>query len=293
MRIPNVTLEGKNLSRVVVSARAGTAAGRREALTVLKEAYAIGFLHFDLPTTRHLEEFRELKRLTEDEDLVGLCHLDAEEGVSFLGKPLHGFESKIIATLRKNLPPEIVRNLFSPSLGSEVFTQKEIDRFAFEPHRFDRTLSALRAEETPFLILGEKYGDWLLALGRIDLLQKMVARVRERGFVPIFSGQWATFSLPKAKPLEFAAYAVPINKGKAFLDHARASDTVKRFDKPVVSLNPFANGELLNETEAALTFLFDELKVYAAIAEVGSEAEARKLFDGISRCSSVILPRKT
>jgi len=292
MRIPTVSLEGKRLLRVILSIRTRSLPPGPELSSLLKGAYAMGFFHFDLPTTKHLVAFRELMSLTEDENLMGFCHLDAKEGVSFLGKPLHGFESRMIATLRKNLPPEIIRNLLPSSLSSDVFTQKEVDRFAFDPYRLDKAISSLHPEESPFLILGEKYGDWLLALGRIDLLQRMVARVRERGFIPLFSGQWAIFSLPKAKPLEVAAYAVPINRGRSFLDLAHASDVIKRFDKPVISLNPLANGELLNETETALTFLFDELKIYAAITEVASEEEVKKILDGLARSPSFILPRK-
>jgi hypothetical protein len=292
MRIPAVSLEGKPLLRIILSVRPEASSPRPEILSLLKEAYAMGFLHFDLPSPKHLEAFRELLNLTEDEQLTGFCRLDAKEGVSFLGRPLQGFESKMIATLRKNLPPEIVRDLSLPAPSTDVFTQKEIDRFAFDPHRFDRILSSFHPEETPFLILGEKYGDWLLALGRFDLLQSMVAGARAKGFIPLFSGQWATFSLPKAKPLEVAAYAVPINRGRSFPDLARCSDVIKRFDKPVISLNPLANGELLSEAETAFAFLFDELKIYAAITDVASEKEVRRIQDGLVRSSSFSLPRK-
>ena len=292
MRIPTVLLEGKSFSRIILSVRTAALSSRTEISSLLGKAYGMGFSHFDLPTTRHREAFRELMRLTQDDNLMGFCHLDAKEGASLLGKPLHAFESKIVATLKKNLPPEIIRNLFPSSLSPEVFTQKEIDRIAFDPQRLDKVLSSLRPEESPFLILGEKYGDWLLALGRMDLLQKMVAGVRERGFIPLFSGQWATFSLPKAKPLEVAAYAVPINRSRSFLDLTHACDVIKRFDKPVISLNPLANGEFLNEPEAAFTFLFDELKIYAAIAEVASEDEVKKILEGLGRSPSFILPRR-
>ena len=292
MRIPTVIVENKKISRIILSIRTGAPSPRSEMSSLLEKAYGMGFSHFDLPTMKHLEAFRELMSLTEDENLTGFCHLDVKEGVSFLGRPLHSFESKIIATLKKNLPPEIIRHLIPSSSSPEVFTQKEIDRFSFDPHRLDKALSSLRPGESPFLITGERYGDWLLALGRIDLLQKMVTTARERGFIPLFSGQWATFSLPNAKPLEVAAYAVPINKKRGLFDLAHACELIKRFDKPVISLNPLANGELLNEPETAFTFLFDELKIYAAITEVASEEEVKKILDGLARSPSFILPRK-
>jgi hypothetical protein len=173
-----------------------------------------------------------------------------------------------------------------------VFTQKEIDRIAFDSLRFDKGLSSLDPKEFPFLLVGEIYGEWLLALGRIDLLHEMVSKVREKGFIPIFSGQWATFVLPKAKSLNVSAYAVPINKKWSLFDLQRASDLIKKFEKPVISLNPLADGKLMKEPEEAFSFLFDELKVCAAIAKIGSETEVRRIIEALKAFPSLIPPRK-
>ena len=97
-------------------------------------------------------------------------------------------------------------------------------------------------------MIGERYGDWLLGLGRMDLLKEMVSRMREKGFIPILSGQWATFFLPKVKSLDAAAYAIPINKKRSFFDLSQACDLIKKFDKPVISLDPLADKELLEKT---------------------------------------------
>jgi hypothetical protein len=217
-----------------------------------------------------------------------------ETGASFLGKPLHRFESKVISTIRRDLlPSNLPRNILPPFSSSEVFTQKEIDRITFDPLRFEEALSLFDPETSPFLLIGERYGDWLLALGRIDLLREMVSKVRAKGFIPIFSGQWATFALPKAKPLDVAAYAVPINKKWSFFDLQRASDLIKRFEKPVISLNPLADGTLFKESEGAFSFLFEELKIYAAIPQIASEGEAQKIVEVLMKFPSLIPPRKT
>jgi hypothetical protein len=168
-----------------------------------------------------------------------------------------------------------------------------MDRITLDPLRFDKALSLFNPKESPFLLTGEKYGDWLLALGRIDLLHKMVSKVREKGFIPIFSGQWATFVLPKAKSLDVAAYAIPINKKWSFFDLQRASDLIKKFEKPVISLNPLADGALLKESEEAFSFLFDELKVYAVIAKIASEGETKRIVEVLKKIPSLILQRKT
>jgi hypothetical protein len=293
MRLPTITLEEKKLPRTIFSIQPPTFHEEQEIYLLMEKTYEMGAWCFDLPTASHLKSFKKLKIFTGDEGLVGLCHLAAEAGVSFLGKPLHQFESKVISTIRKDLlPSHLTRHILPPSSSPEVFTQKEMDRITYDPLRFDKAISFSNPKESPFLLLGGKYGDWLLALGRIDLLHEMVSRVRQGGFIPIFSGQWATFVLPKAKPLDVAAYAIPINKKWSLFDLQRASDMIKKFDKPVISLNPLDGGKLLKESEEAFSFLFDELKVYALIAEIASEGEARRIIEVLRKFPSLIPHRK-
>jgi hypothetical protein len=294
MRLPTVILDGKKLPRMIFSIQPPPPKGHQEISSLMKKTYEMGASCFDLPTARHLASLKELRELMNDETLIGLSRLDAEVGASLLGKPIHQFESKIISTIRKDfLPSHLTRNILPPSSSSEVFTQKEIDRIAFDPFRFDKALSLFDPQESPFLLIGEKYGDWLLALGRIDLLHAMVSAARGRGFIPIFSGQWATFVLPKAKSLDVAAYAIPINKRRGLFDLQRASDLIKRFEKPVISSNPLDGGKLSKESEGAFSFLFAELKVYAAIVEIASEEEARRIIEVLIKFPSLIPPRKT
>jgi hypothetical protein len=294
MRFPTVILEGKKLPRMIFSIQSPASHGDRGIYPLMQKAYEMGAWCFDLPSASHLESFRELKQLTTDQTLIGLSHLEAEAGVSYLGKPLHRFESKVISTITKDLiPSHLTRNILPPSSSSEVFTQKEIDRITFDPVRFEEAFSLFDPEESPFLLLGEKYGDWILALGRIDLLHKMVSKVREKGFIPIFAGHWATFILPKAKSLNVAAYAVPINQQWGLFDFQRASGLIKKFDKPVISLNPLADGKLLKESEGAFSFLFDELKIYVAIPKITSEEEVMRIVEALKRFPSLIPPRKT
>jgi hypothetical protein len=294
MRLPTTFLEGKKIPRIIFSIHPRPPFDLPQILSFMKEAHEMGAWCFDLPSANHLKCFREFKQLTTDETLIGFCHIGAETGASLLGKPLHRFESKVVSTIRKGLlPSNLPRNLLPPSSSSEVLTQKEIDRITFDSFRFEETLSLFDPEESPFLFVGERYGDWLLALGRIDLLHEMVSKVRERGFIPIFSGQWATFVLPKAKPLDVAAYAVPINKKWGLFDLQRASDLIKKFEKPVISLNPLADGTLLKESDGALSFLFDELKIVAAIPWIASPGETKAIVEALMKFPSLIPPRKT
>lgn len=304
MRFPTVLLEGKKLPRIVLSIRFPSSSGRQEITSLMKTAYEMGVWCFDLPSSKHIEFFKELRGLTDDETLIGLPHINVEEGASFSGTPLHRLETKVISTIKKNLfPSDLIRNLkergvwnsnyfFPATSSSEVFTQKEIDRITLDPYRFDKALSPFQPESSPFLLVGEKYGDWLLALGRIDLLKEMVSRVRRKGFIPIFSGQWATFLLPKAKSLDAAAYAVPINRTASLFYLSQACDMIKKFDKPVISLNPLVDRDSLDGVQEAFSFLFDELKIYSAIAEVASEDGIKKISEVAGKFPSLTPHRK-
>jgi len=291
MRMPTAFLEGKKLSRVIYSIKASS--HPEEISALMKKAQEMGAWCFDLPSAKHLESFKALKRLTADSTLIGLGYLDAEKGATCLGRPLHQFESKVISTIKKNIvPSHSIRYFFPNPTSSEVFTQKEIDRISFDAPRFEKALSPFDPQEFPFLVIGGKYSDWLLALGRIDLIKEMVERVRGKRLIPIFSGQWATFVLPKAKSLDVAAYAVPINKRWSHFDLAHACDLIKKFEKPVISLNPLADGELLDEPEEAFLFLFEGLKIHSAIAEVASEQEVIRIFESLKKLPSLIPHRK-
>ena len=290
MRIPTAYLERIKISRIIFSIKAPS---HQEISSLMKKAYEMGAWCFDLPSSNHLESFRQLKKLTGDETLIGFGHLEAEEGASFLGRPLRQFESKIVSTIKKNIvPSHLIHHLFPSPTSSEVLTQKEIDRISFDAPRFERVLSRFDPQESPVLLVGGKYSDWLLALGRIDLLKEMVGRARGKSFVPIFWGQWATFVLPKAKILDVAAYAIPINKRWSYFDLTQACELIKKFDKPVISLNPLADGNLLKESEEAFLFLFEGLKIHLAIAEVSSEEEMRRIFISLEKILSLIPPRK-
>ena len=304
MRFPTALLDGKKLPRIVLSIRAPSSSGPQGIASLMKIAYETGVWCFDLPSSKHLNPFQELKRLTEDETLIGLPHIDAEEGASFSGTPLHRLETKIVSTIKRNhFPPDLIRSLkekgiwnsnsfFPAASSSEVLTQKEIDRISFDPCRFDKALSPFQSKSSPFLLVGEKYADWLLALGRVDLLKAMVSRVREKGFIPIFSGRWATFLLPRARSLDAAAYAVPINQRRGLFDLDQASDLIKKFDKPVISLDPLVDGDPSAGIEEAFSFLFNELKIYSAIAEAGSEEEIKKISEVAGKFPSLIPRRK-
>ncbi len=293
MYLPLVILEGKKIQRIVFSVKASSEVVQH-LYFLMEKVYEMGGWCFNLPTRKHLESFNLLRESTREPNLIGFGHLEAEAGVSLSGKPLHRFESKVISTMIRNVvPPDLVRKLFSAYPHEDVLTQREIDRITFDRSRFHQALSIFDPKAIPFLLIGGRYGDWLWGLGRGDLLKVMLSEARQKGFIPIFSGQWATYVLPKSKRLEAAAYAIPVNKRKAFFDLNQALDLIKKFEKPILSLDPLAGGKLMRESEQAFSFLLNELKVYSVFAEVTSEKDIEPLFQTMKKIPSLIPFRKT
>lgn len=294
MRVPFIILEGKKIPRLLFSIPLKNPKEPQKLLFLMKRLYEEGFFCLDLPTLHHLKRLKELRELTEDENLIGFGHIGIEEGISFLGKPIDQFESKIISTLIKNfIPPQWIKKVFPHSRFGEVLTQREIDRMTFDPSRFDEALSFFHPMETPFLLLDGKYNDWLLTLGRIDLFQESVSKIREKGFIPILSSRWPTSILPKAKPLEVAAFAIPIHPKKSLFDFNQTCEMVKKFDKPIISVTSFAGNKDLKKSKVTFSFLFNDLKVYLTIVEVSSEIEIKRLLKGIGGVPSFIPFQRT
>lgn len=294
MRIPTAFLEEKKIQRIIFSIKIDNKKNDEDSLRLMKNVYDLGALCFYLPTTKQLKLFRMLKEITEDEFLTGIGHLNLEDSLTLLGKPLRYFEPKLISTIIKILPPhDSVRNTLPTFSTYEILTQKEIDKIWLETDELEKGLSNFNINDTKLIILNGKYGEWLLTLGRSDLLIEAVRKIREKGFIPIFSGQWTTYFLPKAKSINAAAYAVPINKKNSLFSFEKACELIKKFEKPVIALNPLADGKLLKNPKDAFLFLFNELKIIASIAEVSTIGELKKILESTRGVYSIIPPRKT
>jgi hypothetical protein len=54
-----------------------------------------------------------------------------------------------------------------------------------------------------------------------------------------------------------------------------------------------ADGKLLRTPEEAFSFLFNELKIHSAIAEIGSEEDMRRIVEVLKKFPSLISRQKT
>ncbi|MCX8116907.1 MAG: hypothetical protein N3G78_03105 [Desulfobacterota bacterium] len=291
MHLPIALLERKKIQRIIFSVRSSEP---QKISLLMEKAYERGGWCFHLPTPLHLRSFVALRESTGDDFLMGFGQIGAESGVSLTGKPLTHFASRMVATIAKSLaPPSLVRKFPLEKNGAEVLTPKEVDRMRFDPSLFDQALHPFLRQEIPFLLIGGPYGDWLLGLGRIDLLRSMVSAIREKGKTPIYQGEWAPFALPKAKPLDVAAFAIPIHKDEGRLPFEETCKLIKKFERPVLGLRPFSSPPIGRRAEGPFSLLLKELKVYSLMVEVASERDLDLLFRWAEKVPSLIPFRRT
>jgi len=72
---------------MIFSVQPQASGGDQKIYPLMKEAYEMGAWCFDLPSANHLKSLKELKHLSTDEALIGLCHVEVETGASFLENP--------------------------------------------------------------------------------------------------------------------------------------------------------------------------------------------------------------
>lgn len=144
---------------------------------------------------------------------------------------------------------------------------------------FKKRLEFYRNLDVKLVQFGGGTADWLVALGRTDLLEDLARLVSKSGFIPLLICHWTSLVLPLAeKELDVAGYIVPVNKLWSLLSLSDALDVIEKTEKPIIAMKPLARGILVHDLEDAFTFLFKKVGVEAVLVGVSSVAEAKQTF---------------
>jgi hypothetical protein len=212
--------------------------------------------------------------------------------------PLAHFAAEMKANMCSILPPGYLQNLKHSKASESSFaksfflsrnpaqplTASQIDSIRMKSKFFKERLELYRKLDLRLVQFGGGAADWLVALGRTDLLEDLARLIRKGGFVPLLICHWTSLVLPFAeKELDVAGYTVPINKLWSLSSFSDAADVMKRIRKPIIAMKPLARGVLAHDIEGAFTFLFKEVGVTAVQIGVSSAAEARQTFLTLGR----------
>ncbi len=180
---------------------------KKYALEVLRSAYTHGARAFDLSFESNLNLFRKLQHYVGNKTLIGIGNPTYKQGVFLKDKPLCCYRDRIIATLISCYFPKKILNslennsylqkfIFNYKKSAKLLTINEIQSIYIN-YPFLRRRFSLFKDKCEFLMFGGDDADWLISLGRIDLVGELYNETIQQKFKPIFLCQYATYSKRK------------------------------------------------------------------------------------------------
>ncbi len=256
-------------------------------LEVMRAAYDAGARAFDLSFPVNVRLFTRLQIET-GEQLVGFGNPTWEQGVLLNGRYLQYSRDRILRTCVERLWPRPTARLVEERLAQQdtlVFgydrqslplTEKEIADIRLDQDLFRKRLALFR--DCRYILFGGSDADWLVSLGRTEILSEMAAVVRSEGLIPILLCQYATTVVPAAQVarVDAEAYAVPLNKGWSWFDRDECVRMIGALDKPVIAFMPLASPGLAQDVPAALDWLYSTVGVDAILFGTATAAHARE-----------------
>jgi len=256
-------------------------------LSVMRAAFEAGGRAFDLSFEVNTCLFRRLMEET-GERLIGFGNPTWEQGVFLNGRFIQLSRDRILRTLVDRLFPRPIARLVDEKLShqdvlvfgydrqAEPLSDEEIADIVLDERVFRRRLSIFR--DCQYICFGGSDADWLVSLGRMDLVADLARIVREEGFIPVLLCQYATLVVPAAEAvgLDVAGYAIPLNRAWSWFDRDECVEMVKSLDKPAIAFMPLAGGGLRQDVRGALDWLYAEVGVESILFGTATAAHARE-----------------
>jgi hypothetical protein len=254
-------------------------------LSVMRAAFEAGGCAFDLSFDVNTRLFRRLTRET-GEKLIGFGNPTWEQGVFLNGRFIQFSRDRILRTLVDRLFPRHIAQLVDEELSHQdvlVFgydrqalplSDDEIAGIALDEDVFRKRLSIF--DDCQYICFGGSDADWLISLGRVDVVADLARVVRQEGFTPILLCQYATLVVPEteAAGLEVEGYALPLNRAWSWFGRDECVDIVKSLDKPVIAFMPLASGGLRKDVRRALDWLYARVGVESMLFGTATTAHA-------------------
>jgi|APSaa5957512622_1039677.scaffolds.fasta_scaffold44248_2 hypothetical protein len=236
-------------------------------LSVMRAAYEGGCRAFDLSFEVNARLFSRLLDETGD-PLSGFGNPSWEQGVFFNGRYLQYSRDRIMKTLVERLFPRPIASLVKEKLslddvlvfgydrGAASLSDEEIASIHLNKETYAKRLEVF--EDCRYILVGGADADWLVSLGRTDIVLDMIAYVRSRGFTPLVLSQFPTLVLPalESAGCDAEGYAVPLNKNWSWFDRDECVEVIQSISKPIVAFMAFASDNLKKDITGAMEWLY-------------------------------------
>lgn len=257
--------------------------------SVMRACFDAGGRAFDLSFDVNTRLFKRLLDET-GEELIGLGNPSWEQGVIFNNRFLQYSRDRILKTLVERYFPRDIALKVEKDLSSQdplvfgfdreaqILSDAEIASIHLDKEKFLKRLSIFK--DCQYMLIGGSDADWLVSLGRVDLIAEMAQIVRQEGYIPYVLCQYASHILPIIENSDagIAGYAVPLNKEWSWFDRDSCVEVVKSIAKPVIAFMPFASGSLRKNVRGALDWLFGEVGVESILYGTATADHARETF---------------
>jgi hypothetical protein len=189
------------------------------------------------------------------------------------------FPTSLAKLVKDKLSKEDVL-VFGYDRHAKPLSDTEIEGIYLDRGLFRKRLSIFG--DCQYIFLGGSDADWLVPLGRIDILIEMAQIVRQEGFIPLLLCQYATLVVPEAEKagVDVDGYAVPLNQEWSWFDRDECVDIISSLDKPVIAFMPLASGKLRENVPGALEWLYHDAGVESILygtATLGHAAETTRM----------------
>ena len=274
--------------------------------SVMKAFWLAGGKGFDLSFDINTRLFRRLLEETGDQ-LLGFGNPSWEQGVFLNGKYIQYSRDRILRTLVERLFPRPLAHLVVDKLAkddilvfgydqqAEPLSDTEIESIHLDRWAFIQRLSIFK--DCQYILLGGSDADWLVSLGRVDLIVEMARITRQLGFIPMVLCQYASYIIPLIEDsgADVEGYAVPLNRDWSWFDRDATVAVVQTLNKPVIAFMPFASGGLRQDIRGALDWLYCEVGVESILfgtATADHAAHTMQLASAAREAAEVISTRK-
>ena len=257
-------------------------------LSVMQSAYDAGCRAFDLSFQENVSLRNQLANQVQ-EPLVGFANPTWEQGVMFQDRYLFFIRDCILRTLVERLWPIPISELVEKKLSREdvlvfgydreaaLLTAKDISEIYLDKMLFRNRLSIFR-DICQYAYFGGSDLDYLVSLGRIDLVEEMLAVVKSEGFIPLLLSQYPSLVLPKIEDagIEVEGYVIPLNRVWSWFDHKSCLEVVRATQKPVIAFMAFSHNDLRQDIRGALRWLYDDAGVASVLFGTATPEHARE-----------------
>jgi hypothetical protein len=253
--------------------------------SVMRAYYEAGGRAYDLSFAVNIRLFQ---RLLEDtgKTLLGVGNPTWEQGVFLDGRYLQHSRDRIIRTLVEQLWPRDIAQLVKEELSktavlvfgfdaqAPLLNDEEIQSIALDEMTYLKRLSEFR--DCQVVLFGGADADYLVSLGREDIVVRMAEMARGQGLRPYLLSQYPSLLLPKMEEigLDVEGYAVPLNKEWSWFDRDSCLRAVQATQKPVIAFMPLAGGGLKKDVRAALDWLYQTAGVDSVLFGTATAAHA-------------------